>query len=258
MTSGDDVAANCAAVERLVRQGARDRADLIVFPENTLHLRIAPGEGSTAPSLSQLEHLSRVVSEVRVPVLLTTAVADGAKFKNSTLLFEPGRPARVVYEKIHLFDVDVPGAPPARESARFNAGVSPVTLEVAGWRFGLSICYDLRFAELYLNYAQKVDAILVPSAFLVPTGRAHWHVLLRARAIEAQCFVVAPAQVGGHVAGPHRRETFGHALVVDPWGEVRIDLTDTPGPTIAVIELDRTRVAAVRAQIPMADHRRPC
>jgi predicted amidohydrolase len=172
------------------------------------------------------------------------------------LFFAPGHPARVVYVKTHLFDVDVEGAPPVRESDHFVGGGGPATVELKGWKFGLSICYDLRFAELYLKYAEAVDVILIPSAFLVPTGQAHWHVLVRARAIENQCFVAAPAQSGEHTSvasGPSRR-TFGHSLVVDPWGAVLLDMEHAPGA--AVVELKRDLIEKARRQIPMQGHRR--
>jgi nitrilase len=128
-------------------------------------------------------------------------------------------------------------------------------MELKGWKIGLSICYDLRFSELFLTYAkQAVDLILVPSAFLVPTGRAHWHVLLRARAIEAQAYVLAAAQGGKHISGKAQRETFGHTLAVGPWGEVISELEEAPGHII--IELRPESITKVREQIPMDGHRR--
>src|SRR5262249_4008974 len=134
------------------------------------------------PELKLLQHQ---VEEGGATLMITTPVANAAgKLTNSTLLFRPGHPVENVYSKVHLFDVDVVGAPPVRESDVFAAGQAPRMIEVKGWKIGLSICYDLRFAELYSHYAQKVDLILIPSAFLVPTGEAHWHVLIRARAIE--------------------------------------------------------------------------
>jgi predicted amidohydrolase len=154
-----------------------------------------------------------------------------------------------------LFDVEVAGAPPVRESDYFNGGSEARVVEIDGWKFGLSICYDLRFAELYLRYArEKADVILVPSAFLVPTGEAHWHVLLRARAIEAQCFVAAPAQSGEHHSDSQVRKTYGHSLVVDPWGKVLAELKESP--QIQVVELDRELITKARRQIPMGGHRR--
>ncbi|NJM10425.1 MAG: hypothetical protein HC883_06135 [Bdellovibrionaceae bacterium] len=174
--------------------------------------------------------------------------------KNSTILFEAGKGPRVVYTKVHLFDVDVEGAPPVRESELFVNGDHPAILDFHGWKIGLSICYDLRFAELYLNYAQAVDLILVPSAFLVPTGEAHWHTLLRARAIEAQAYVAAPAQGGEHGSGDQFRSTYGHSLVVDPWGRVVVDMKLETG--LQTVELVREAIEKVRRQIPMKSHRR--
>ena len=257
MTSGDDPAVNLSHVLSLYDGAVAAQAELVVYPENTLYFRVRPGDGPRAPSAEQLLALERRVTERSVPILLTTAFAprDG-RCANATLLFRPGRPAHSVYEKMHLFDIQLHDAEPVRESDHFRAGDQSAVIEVAGWRLGLSICYDLRFPELYLKYAQLADAILVPSAFLVATGRDHWHVLLRARAIEAQAFVIAPAQVGRHGSGEHRRETFGHALVVDPWGRVLSDAGADVG--VRVIELRREDVNKMREQIPVADHRRPC
>lgn len=249
-----------AAFSRAVEQGA----DLCVFPENTIFFRIQAGSkilGLDATMINELEKLvnssvaSRGSASRGSGLMLTTAVEDSpGKFRNSTWLFEPGASGREVYTKIHLFDVDVDGAPSVRESEYFVNGAGPRMVSFRGWNLGLSICYDIRFAELYLNYAQKVDVILVPSAFLVPTGEAHWHTLLRARAIEAQCYVAAPAQTGAHVAGGQTRRTYGHSLVVSPWGKVIADLDG--GPDVVTVELVRDEIQKVRKQVPMARHRR--
>jgi deaminated glutathione amidase len=161
-----------------------------------------------------------------------------------------------VYRKIHLFDVDVKGAPPVRESDNFKHGTATNIIEIKGWKIGLTICYDLRFSELFAKYARAgVHLILVPSAFLVPTGKAHWHILLRARAIESQAFVVAAAQSGTHKSGKLKRQTYGHSLVVEPWGQILRE-SKKAGPDAFVVELDPTALTRVREQIPMADHRR--
>ena len=161
---------------------------------------------------------------------------------------------RARYDKIHLFDVDLPTGESWRESDVYAAGSergdrrrTPVG------RLGLTICYDLRFPALFARLAEAgAEVIAVPAAFTVPTGKAHWHVLLRARAIEAGLFVVAAAQVGRHEDG---RKTFGHSLVVDPWGEVLLDMGDRHG--IGFAEIDPARIADVRSRIPALDHRRP-
>jgi predicted amidohydrolase len=258
MTSTDDLETNLDSVEQLFREATRQSADLVVFPENSLFFRIRSGSALRGVELDgpEILSISRAVDSGKTSLMLTTAMPDGrGRFRNATVLFVPGLPARVVYSKIHLFDVDVPGAPPVRESDFFSGGEHASTVEVGGWKIGLSICYDLRFAELFLNYAQKTDLILVPSAFLVPTGKAHWHTLLRARAIESQCYVAAPAQAGEHRSSDGQaRHTFGHSLVVGPWGDVMSDID--AGQEVRVLELLKAPLAKVREQIPMGGHRR--
>ena len=259
LTSTDNLAANLKAVELALLSAHSAGADLIIFPENTLYFRLSGSKPLSGPAWGgpELKHLRQMAEDLKTPFLLTTPILkeDAVKFINATLLFAPGKSPKVVYSKIHLFDVDVPGAPPVRESEHFEPGSQPAMIELAGWKVGLSICYDIRFAELYSHYAQKVDLILVPSAFLVPTGKAHWHVLLRARAIENQCFVAAPAQAGEHFGeGGSKRQTFGHSLVVDPWGQVLVDLEN--GPEVRVLDLKREKISEVRRQIPMESHRR--
>lgn len=255
LTSTDVISDNLATVTSTFHQAVTAGAQLVVYPENTLYFRIRPGSKLMGPSDADLDALQPLVDAGGAAMMCTTALpADEGRFANATLLLRPGQAREVVYTKIHLFDVDVPGAPPVRESEHFNAGRTPRLLEFAGWKIGLSICYDLRFAELYGRYRQDADLILVPSAFLVPTGAAHWEVLLRARAIENQCFVAAPAQSGDHVAGEVTRHTYGHSLIVDPWGHVLADLTGSP--TVKVMELEPSALAKVRGQIPMVNHRR--
>ncbi len=187
---------------------------------------------------------------------------------NGSILVEPSGVIRVVYRKIHLFDVDVAGRV-VRESDSFCAGSEPAILDIKGWRVGMTICYDLRFAEMFVNYhKQNVDLILVPSAFLVPTGRSHWQVLLRARAIETQSFVAAPAQVGVHRSQLQpdlpERQTWGESLIVNPWGEILAasssfdePLSSIPSPLKPLLlELDRAQIQKTRSQIPMLSHRR--
>lgn len=254
MTSSDVPAENLKRVIEAYSRAVEQGADLCVFPENTIYFRIQAGSkiiGLDPEVISQLEK----AAASGTALMLTTPVEDSpGKFRNSTWLFEPGVRGREVYAKIHLFDVDVEGAPSVRESEYFVNGEAPRMISFRGWNLGLSVCYDLRFAELYLNYAQKADVILVPSAFLVPTGEAHWHTLLRARAIEAQCYVAAPAQAGAHLAGGQTRRTYGHSLVVSPWGKVVAELDG--GPDVLTVELVKDEIAKVRKQIPMARHRR--
>lgn len=255
MTSTDRLDENFEKLVQLYLRAVKEGVDLIVFPENTLFFRIRSGSKLEAPSDKILNQIDELVQSNKTSLMLTTPLAEkSGKFRNSTLLFRPQQSHQVVYSKIHLFDVDVVGAPSVRESDYFERGDAPILLDVNGWKLGLSICYDLRFAELYLNYAQKADLILIPSAFLVPTGEAHWLTLVRARAIEAQAYVAAPAQSGEHKSGDQLRQTYGHSLVVDPWGRVMAELPHEEG--LAIVELSKETILKVRRQIPMQGHRR--
>lgn len=255
MTSVDRMAENLTQVLQSIEQAKG--ADLVVFPENSLYLRLNQEPMvEFAPDGPEATLIAAAAQREKIHVLLTTpTVGVRGKSRNATFHFSPNGTCTMVYTKIHLFDVDVEGAPPVRESDRFLPGAKAEVLEIDGWRFGLSICYDLRFAELYSQYVDRVDAILVPAAFLVPTGQAHWHVLLRARAIENQCYVIAPAQGGEHVAkNGISRKTYGHSLVVDPWGRVELDNDQAAG--VNVVELRAEKLSWVRQQIPMQHHRR--
>ena len=261
MNSGEDVEANVAAAIGSLSQLKSESCDLVCFPENALFLRI--DKKNKAPIFFNLKEkfwsaFTELSLEMNCHILLgSVPTLIGKKKYNSTVLVSPRKKPKIMYNKIHLFDVDVEGAPPSRESDVFNSGREPQILKIKNWNIGLSICYDVRFAELYSRYAKKnAHLLLVPSAFLVPTGEAHWHVLLRARAIESQCFLVAAAQSGGHTNSQgQRRDTFGHSLAVAPWGEVMLDL-GSKGHSVGVIELDPSLLLKVRSQIPMAHHRK--
>lgn len=259
LTSVDDFSANLRMIKDLFLRGVSQESDLVIFPENTLYFRIQSGSKLKSVELDgpEFSALKKMVDEFGTSIMLTTPLRAGEKFSNSTVLLNPQEDAQVVYSKIHLFDVDVEGAPPVRESDHFVNGSGPALIDFRGWKIGLSICYDLRFAELYLNYAQKADVIVVPSAFLVPTGEAHWHTLLRARAIETQCYVAAPAQAGEHISleKPDQvRKTYGHSLIVDPWGRILEEIET--GLDIRTVELSHGPIEKARRQIPMKDHRR--
>jgi predicted amidohydrolase len=179
-------------------------------------------------------------------------LADNGKVANRGFVIDREGNIRARYDKIHLFDVDLPTGESWRESAVYARGGRAVAAETPWGRLGLSICYDLRFPDLFRALTGAGASILaVPAAFTVPTGRAHWHVLLRARAIEAGVFVVAAAQAGVHADG---RETFGHSLVVGPWGDVLLDMGEAPG--LGFADIDLAQVQAVRARVPAIQHRR--
>lgn len=178
-------------------------------------------------------------------------------YNSSVIISDEGK-IETSYQKIHLFDIQLAGQKAIRESDVFRHGEGPGIFTINGWKIAQSICYDLRFAELYSQYArEQVDVILVPSAFLTKTGEAHWEVLLRARAIESQCYVVASAQVGCHEStrGSGRRETYGHSMVVEPWGAIAAHLGGSQKQT-SVCSLSKAKIESTRTQIPMAQHRR--
>jgi predicted amidohydrolase len=178
---------------------------------------------------------------------------EDGKLANRGFVIDGKGDIRARYDKIHLFDVDLPTGESWRESASYAPGGKTVVVETPAGPLGLSICYDLRFPDLYRALTDAgAKLIAIPAAFTVPTGQAHWHVLMRARAIEAGVFVIAAAQAGRHEDG---RETYGHSLVVGPWGEILLDMGDEKGVGMADMELDR--VDEVRGRLPAISHRRP-
>ncbi len=264
LCSGDDPAANLAVTEALVRDAAAGGAQLILTPECTNLVSASRAVQAAALTTEvadpTLARLRVVTAELGVWLLIgslgvKTGDADG-RFANRSLLIAPDGAIAVRYDKIHMFDVDLDGGESYRESAAFRPGDRAVTARAGPVLLGLTICYDLRFPQLYRALAQAgAEVLAVPSAFTVPTGRAHWHVLLRARAIETGCFVLAPAQSGTHPAreGVPRR-TYGHSLAVGPWGEVLADAGEAVGVTL--VDLDLAAVARARARTPALRHDR--
>lgn len=261
MNSGDDVAANLATAARLLEEAAKAKVRLALLPENFSFMgadterkrQIAAGE---APRriLPFLAEQARRHALTLVGGSLLLSAADG-RLRNACPVFAADGSRLGIYDKIHLFDADLSDQP-YRESDLVAAGATPLCLEINDWRLGLSICYDLRFPELYRHYAAAGCHLLaVPSAFTVPTGGAHWEVLLRARAIENQAYVLAPAQFGTH---PGNRRTYGHSMIVDPWGVViaRAQNQTPAGGELIVADIDLGRVREVRKQLPALSHRR--
>lgn len=259
MTSTSDAEGNLAQADRLIRQAAARGAAFVATPENTNYLgphaekvrRAEPLEGPTPGCFSALAR------ELGIHLLLGSfneRAPDPARCYNTSVLFGPEGDRLAVYRKIHLFDVDVPGGVAFRESDTVAPGEELVTAATSLGVFGLTICYDLRFGELYRALvARRAEILLIPSAFTATTGKAHWETLVRARAIESQAFVVAPGQQGRHDDGG-LRESHGQSMIVDPWGVV---LTQAPeGPGIALAEIDLERLRRVRAAIPVGEHRR--
>lgn len=261
MNSVDDLALNVAQVKSLLAQvPASAQEQLVCFPENSLYLKLK--DKSAIPPLTLDESFWTEFAEIAraknaVLHFGSVPLKGREKLLNSSVTLRPGGRPQASYTKVHLFDIDVEGHKPIRESENFEHGDGTSTFNVNGWLIGQSICYDLRFAELYSRYAKiEVDVILVPAAFLVPTGRAHWETLLRARAIESQAFVIAAAQAGKHVGvGGDERMTFGHSLVVEPWGAVVVD-GGAEGVKLLSATLERAQIEKVRRQIPMNAHRR--
>ncbi|MBF0248199.1 MAG: carbon-nitrogen hydrolase family protein [Alphaproteobacteria bacterium] len=257
LNASNDMAANIKAAAEGARRAAGMGAKLILFPENVAMMTFGP-DNIRAMARPQTDHpaipaFAALAKELGVWLHGgTLAIWSGERVANRAFVFSPDGAIRATYDKIHMFDVDLPGGESYRESETFTPGDALVVANTPWGGLGLSTCYDVRFPYLYRALAQSGAGMLaVPSAFTVPTGRAHWHVLLRARAIENGCYVFAPAQTGVHFAG---RRTYGHSLIVDPWGDVLADGGDGPG--VIVADIDPARVQEVRAQIPSLRHTR--
>lgn len=257
--SGRDLEANLAAALALAREAARGGAELIALPEVVGLVEPDPA-ALAAQSPGEADHpvlaaFSELAESLGRWVLLgsITVGLGGGRLANRSLLIDAAGRVAARYDKIHLFDVDLPDGQRFRESDRYRAGTAACLAETPWAGVGMTVCYDLRFPGLYWDLAQAGAQVLtVPSAFTARTGRDHWHVLLRARAVETGCYVVAPAQCGRHAEG---RESYGHSLVVDPWGRVLADGGDAPGVVRAGIDL--AHVAAARAMLPtLANARR--
>lgn len=258
MVSGPEVAANLDAADRLLAEAAAGGAALAVLPEyfcligrrDTDKLAVAetPGDG---PIQRFLADAARRHGLWIVGGTLPLKTEDPARAFNSNTVWVPDGTLAARYDKIHLFGFEQ-GEERYDEGRVLRAGDTPVALQAGALRVGLSVCYDLRFPELYRALMQPpCDLLCVPSAFTVPTGRAHWELLLRARAVENQCYVIAAAQGGQHASG---RRTWGHSLVVDPWGEVLAVRPEGEGVVFA--DVDPARLAEVRRQLPALAHRR--
>ncbi len=259
LNSNNNIDHNFNMISELVRSAIAEKPDIIFFPENSLFFRLSSAAKVQALRIDGeiFQKLARLASETSIALHLTTAIEDNLKIFNASVLIRPGENPEILYRKIHLFDIALKDQAPIRESDSFQNGEVPQTFELNGFKFGSSICYDIRFAELYQMYAgQQVDAILVPAAFLVKTGQAHWEVLLRARAIESQCYVIAAAQAGRHVGeNPDEvRETYGHSMAIDPWGKVIEQRQSDVG--LLYVKLNKKDIESVREQIPMKNHRR--
>ena len=259
MTSGVDMDANVAMASDIIRQAADAGADFITTPEVThlmvlktkeLFCKIYPQADD--PGLKAFQALAAELGKWVLIGSLAIRLSE-TMVANRSFLIAPDGSIKSIYDKAHMFDVDLPSGESYRESATYQAGSDLVMADTPWGRLGQTICYDLRFSYLYRDLAQGgADFVTIPAAFTQQTGEAHWHVLQRARAIETGCFIIAAAQTGTHECG---RKTYGHSLIINPWGEVLADAGTEVGFITA--EIDIAEVAAARAQIPVlaADRR---
>jgi len=257
LNSSDDVDRNLEVAERLVRTAAADGAELAVLPEKWSAL--APGdvlvglaESLDGPIATACRSWARELGITLVAGSISERLANSERIANTSLLIDPDGEIAAAYRKIHMFDVEVGGVT-YRESEHESPGTEIVTADAGDLRVGLSVCYDLRFPELYRILALRgAGVVTVPSAFTTTTGRDHWEILLRARAIEDQLFVVAANQFG---EAPPQFSSWGHSMIVDPWGRV-LDVVDS-GEGHAIATLERAELERVREQLPSLASRRP-
>jgi len=259
MTSGDDKQANLRRAGALLAQAADAGAELALLPENFAFMG-ADDEAKRAASESEddssiLSFLAEQATKFSMSIIAGSVLLqdeNSARLRNTCVVFSSSGKRLASYDKIHLFDAQA-GGESYRESDIIRPGNRPVIAHVRDWDIGLSVCYDLRFPELYRHYSASGCAILsIPSAFTVSTGKAHWQTLLRARAIENQCYVLAAGQCGVHPGG---RQTWGHSMMLNPWGDVIAELPDGEG--IIVADISRHQLAAIRNQLPVLKHRLP-
>ena len=260
MCAGRNVDKNLADASGLIREAARQGAQYVQTPEITtlmepertrLFAAIRPEDGN--PAVSHFCGLARELGIWLHVGSMAVLLANG-KVANRGLLISPAGEVVARFDKIHMFDVDLPGGESYRESKNYQAGDTAILAELPWGTLGITVCYDLRFPHLYRALAKAgADFLAIPSAFTRPTGAAHWHVLMRARAIENGCFVFAAAQVGKHESG---RETYGHSLIVAPWGEILAE-GDGIHPSVIVADVKSEEVRQARQRVPSLQHDRP-
>lgn len=258
LTSTPDLAATVESCQSMIEDAHREGAAFVCTPENTPIL--AGRRDLTATAVEESRHpaveaFRETAAKCGIWVLVGSVAVAGTqgKLANRSLLINDSGEIRARYDKIHMFDVDLDGGERYRESDNYQPGSEACLVNTPWGGLGMTICYDLRFPALYRTLAQAGAQILtIPSAFTRPTGKAHWHVLLRARAIETGCFVLAPAQCGVHYG---KRATYGHSLIIDPWGEVLADAGDEK-PGLIFADLDLTKIDEARGKVPSLHHDR--
>ncbi len=256
MTSTADKAKNLDLAERLVGDACARGARLVGLPENFTFM----GPDADKPKIAEpldgptLARMADLAKRKRIYLLAGSVLESGApggRFYNTSVLFSPEGKQLAVYRKMHLFDVKIPDGATYQESAAVAPGQDVVVTKTELATLGLSICYDLRFPELFRRMSKAgAELLFVPAAFTYMTGKDHWEVLLRARAIENLSFVIAPAQVGQHA---ERRQTWGHAMIISPWGQILAQVPEGEG--VAVAEIDLSQQAKVRRELPALSHR---
>lgn len=259
MNCQNDMDANIRQASAYIKDAAAQGAKFVALPENAVFMS-AGGEDLLANSYLQEEHpalpvfmeLARSLDIWLLVGSLIVKVPHTHKLANRSLLLNPEGKIAAQYDKIHLYDVSVKDGETHQESKRIEAGNKAIVADTPWGKLGMTVCYDVRFPHLYRSLAKKgAQIITVPAAFTRYTGERHWHTLLRARAIENGCFIIAPAQTGSHPLG---RLTYGHSLVIDPWGQVLMDAGETPGVTLC--RIDMATVQQMRQQIPSLEHDR--
>lgn len=258
MQTGNDLAANLSSVKAMAREAATGGAHFVMTPEyalmmdgsgRTMRERALDAEGR--PALPELQALAKELSVWLLAGSLTLKIPSD-RIANRSFLISSNGGIVAAYDKIHMFDATLPDGKVIRESSAYCPGDRAVVAETPWGRLGMSVCYDLRFPQLYRALAKAgAQYLTIPSSFQRATGKVHWHTLVKARAIENACFVFAPAMCGEH---PGNRTTYGHSLVVDPWGEVLADGGVEPG--IVYADIDPARVAKVRGMLPCLEHDR--
>ena len=261
MTAVNDVGANFAACSKLVEEACAKSAQIVFFPECFSFIGAAAGEAQavaeplSGPILARYRELAKQHSVWLSLGGFQERVDGEERIYNTHVVIDGGGEIRATYRKIHLFDVPMVNLVESRQAL---AGSELVAVDSPAGRLGLTVCYDLRFPELFqkLTFVHGAQVLLVPSAFAVKTGEAHWETLLRARAIETQCYVVAAAQAGQHNTDGNCRKSWGHALAFDPWGKCVAKLDDPDGTGVAIFEIDADLISATRSNMPMHLHRR--
>ncbi len=253
MNSGTSPGPNLDQLERLAVEAAGQGASYllspevsVVFAENRDGLKAVAGPWENNPAIARASDIAKRLGVSLHLGSLAVALPDG-RFANRSVLFSPDGSIAATYDKLHLFDATLPGLRTYRESETYAGGNAAVISDAPGFRLGMTICYDVRFPALHRALAEAgAEVLSVPAAFTVPTGEAHWEVLLRARAIETGCWVIASPQAGAHQNG---RSTWGHSMIIDPWGRIVAQLGGD-GPGVAVAEIDLGAVAEARGKVP--------